>query len=84
MARCSGRASRAGSKVWERLQGGFVTGLVLCEPFLGLDLGCWGFLKLVRKAFEMGLGKGLLRMRLGVVIRSCNDFAIIRPSLAVL
>lgn len=54
----------------------------VCEPFSGLDLGCWGFLKLVRKAFEMGLGKGLLRMCLGMAIRSCNDFAIIRHSLA--
>lgn len=30
VARCSGHASRAGGKVWERLQGEHVTGLVLC------------------------------------------------------
>lgn len=49
---------------------------------LGLSEGEDGWQRLVRKAFEMGLGRGLLRMPFGVVIRVCRGFAFIRHSLA--
>lgn len=49
---------------------------------LWLSEGKDGWQRLVRKAFEMGLGRGLLRIPFGMVIRGCRDFAFIRHSLA--
>lgn len=66
MARCSGRASRAGGKVWERLQREHVTGLVQCMSLVWVWAwaaeGKDGWEKFGQEASEMGLGRGLLGM----------------------
>lgn len=51
---------------------------------LGLSEDKAGWQRLVKKAFEMGLGRGLLRMPFGMVVRGCRSFAFFRHSLAVL
>lgn len=66
MARCSGRASRTGGKVWERLQREHVTGLVQCTSLVWVWAwaaeGKDGWEKFGQEAFEMGLRGGLLGM----------------------
>lgn len=57
-------------------------GSYCAQAVFGLSEGEDGWQRLVRVAFEMGLGRGLLRTPFGMAIRGCRDFAFIRRSLA--